>query len=142
MTLRDQGKRSGLSLFARHAVKYYSVGASGVLVNLGLLFLLTEFLSLWYFVSYAIAISVSITSNFTLNKIWTFKDYIDSKNTIVMYLKFVSVSLLGMGIQLGTAYLFVEIFSIYYMLAALIAISIAGGINFVINRRWTFGIRF
>jgi putative flippase GtrA len=28
------------------------------------------------------------------------------------------------------------------MIAALISICIAGGINFIINRRWTFGVRF
>ena len=142
MTLRDQEKRSRLSLFAKQAAKYYAVGASGVLVNLGLLFYLTEYVGLWYFLSYTLAISASITSNFILNKFWTFQDSINSQRTIVMYVKFVSVSLLGMAIQLGTVYLLVESLSVYYMLAALVSISIAGVINFIINRRWTFGIKF
>ena len=142
MTLRDQGKSGRLSLFAKHAAKYYAVGASGVLVNLGLLFFLTEFFGLWYFLSYTLAISASITSNFILNKLWTFRESIDSQKTIVMYVKFVSVSLLGMAIQLGSVYVLVESFAVYYMLAALISIGIAGAINFVINRRWTFGVKF
>jgi len=142
MTLRDQEKGSRLSLFAKQAAKYYAVGASGVLVNLGLLFYITEYVGLWYFLSYTLAISASITSNFILNKFWTFRDSINSQRTIVMYVKFVSVSLLGMAIQLGTAYLLVESLSVYYMLAALVSISIAGVINFIINRRWTFGIKF
>jgi len=142
MTLRDQEKRSRLSLFAKQAAKYYAVGASGVLVNLGLLFYLTEYVGLWYFLSYTLAISASITSNFILNKFWTFRDSINSQRTIVMYVKFVSVSLLGMAIQLGSVYLLVESLSVYYMLAALVSISIAGAINFMINRRWTFGIKF
>lgn len=142
MTLRDQEKGSRLSLFAKQAAKYYAVGASGVLVNLGLLFYLTEFVGLWYFLSYALAISASITTNFILNKFWTFRDSINSQRTIVMYVKFASVSLLGMAIQLGTVYLLVESLSVYYMIAALVSISIAGAVNFVINRRWTFGIKF
>ena len=142
MTLRDQEKGSRLSLFAKQAAKYYAVGASGVLVNLGLLFYLTEYVGLWYFLSYTLAISASITSNFILNKFWTFRDSINSQRTIVMYVKFVSVSLLGMAIQLGTVYLLVESLSVYYMLAALVSISIAGVINFMINRSWTFGIKF
>lgn len=142
MTLRDQEKGSRLSLFAKQAAKYYAVGASGILVNLGLLFYLTEYVGLWYFLSYTLAISASITSNFILNKFWTFRDSINSQRTIVMYVKFVSVSLLGMAIQLGTVYLLVESLSVYYMLAALVSISIAGAINFMINRRWTFGIKF
>ncbi len=142
MTLRDQDKRSRLSLFAKHAAKYYAVGASGVLVNLGLLYYLTEYVGLWYFLSYALAISVSITSNFVLNKFWTFIDSIDSQRTIVMYGKFVSVSMLGMAVQLGSIYVLVESLTVYYMLAALISICIAGAINFIINRRWTFGVKF
>lgn len=142
MTLRDQEKGSRLSIFAKHAAKYYAVGASGVLVNLGLLFYLTEYVGLWYFLSYTIAISISITSNFLLNKIWTFRDSINSQRTLVMYGKFVGVSILGMAIQLGSVYLLVESMSVYYMLAALISICIAGAINFMINRRWTFGIKF
>ena len=142
MTLRDQDKRSRLSLFAKHAAKYYAVGASGVLVNLGLLYYLTEYVGLWYFLSYALAISVSITSNFVLNKFWTFIDSIDSQRIIVMYVKFVSVSMLGMAVQLGSIYVLVESLTVYYMLAALISICIAGAINFIINRRWTFGVKF
>jgi len=142
MTLRDQEKGSRLSLFAKQAAKYYAVGASGVLVNLGLLFYLTEYVGLWYFLSYTLAISASITSNFILNKFWTFRDSINSQRTIVMYVKFVSVSLVGMAIQLGTVYLLVESLSVYYMLAAIVSITIAGAINFMINRRWTFGIKF
>ena len=142
MTLRDQDKGSRLSLFAKHAAKYYAVGATGILVNLGLLYYLTEYVGLWYFLSYALAISVSITSNFILNKFWTFRDSIDSQKIIVMYVKFVSVSLVGMAIQLGSVYVLVESLTVYYMLAALISICIAGAINFIINRRWTFGVKF
>ncbi len=142
MTLRGQEKGSRLSRFAQQAAKYYAVGASGVLVNLGLLFYLTEYVGLWYFLSYTLAISASITSNFILNKFWTFRDSINSQRTIVMYVKFASVSFLGMAIQLGSVYFLVESLSIYYMLAALISISIAGAINFIINRSWTFGVKF
>jgi len=142
MTLRGQEKGSRLSRFAKQAAKYYAVGASGVLVNLGLLFYLTEYVGLWYFLSYTLAISASITSNFILNKFWTFRDSINSQRTIVMYVKFASVSFLGMAIQLGSVYFLVESLSVYYMLAALISISIAGAINFIINRSWTFGEKF
>ena len=142
MTLRHQEKGSRLSRFAKQAAKYYAVGASGILVNLGLLFYLTEYVGLWYFLSYTLAISASITSNIILNRFWTFRDSVNSQRTIVMYVKFASVSLLGMAIQLGSVYFLVESLSVYYMLAALISISIAGAINFIINRSWTFGEKF
>ena len=47
----DEKKKKNYSLFAKQAVKYYSVGVSGVLVNLGILYLLTDFLGFWYLAS-------------------------------------------------------------------------------------------
>ena len=142
MTVDGGKKVGGCSLFAKQAVKYYSVGASGVLVNLGILYALTDFAGFWYFASQVIAISVSISSNFLFNRFWTFRDSIEDQRNSVMYVKFLIVSLIGMGIQLGITYLLVENVAVYYMYAAAIGIAIAGGINYVVNRRWTFGIKF
>ena len=129
MTVDGGKKVGGFSLFAKHAVKYYSVGASGVLVNLGILYALTDFAGFWYFASQVIAISVSISSNFLFNRFWTFRDSIEDQRNSVMYVKFLIVSLIGMGIQLGITYLLVENVAVYYMYAAAIGIAIAGGIN-------------
>ena len=142
MTIEDDKKKGGLSLFAKHAVQFYIVGASGVLVNLGILYLLTDIGGFWYVASQIIAISVSITTNFFFNRFWTFSDSIKNQRTGEMYVKFIIVSLVGMGIQLGITYALVESFAVYYMFAAGIGIAIAGGINYVVNRRWTFGIKF
>lgn len=141
MTLGEEDRFSRIPLFARHAFKYYLVGASGVFVNLGILYTLTELAGLWYLLSSSIAIYISITTNFCLNKIWTFSDTRTKQRAVVMYLKFVGVSLAGMGIQLGFNYLLVEKLSLYYLFAALISIGIASSVNFVLNRHWTFGIK-
>jgi len=141
MTLDKEDKLGRISLFAKHAFKYYLVGASGILVNLGILFVLTEYGELWYLLSSTIAIYASITSNFLLNKSWTFRDTVIKQRSFLMYGKFIGVSLVGMGIQLGFNYMFVEKLSVYYLLAALISIMIASSVNFVLNRRLTFGIK-
>lgn len=141
MTLDKEDKVRRITLFAKHAFKYYLVGTSGILVNLGILFVLTEFVGLWYLLSSSIAIYVSITSNFLLNKTWTFNDTEIKQPGVLMYGKFFGVSLIGMGIQLGFNYLFVERLFVYYLLAALMSIMIASSVNFVLNRRLTFGIK-
>ena len=141
MTLDKENKLGRISLFAKHAFKYYLVGASGVFVNLGILFVLTEFVGLWYLLSSSIAIYVSITTNFFLNKTWTFRDTVIQQPGFLMYGKFIGVSLVGMGIQLGFNYMFVEKLSVYYLLAALMSILIASSVNFILNRRLTFGIK-
>jgi len=141
MTLDKEDRLGRISLFAKHAFKYYLVGASGVFVNLGILFILTEFVGLWYLLSSTIGIYVSITTNFLLNKTWTFRDTVMEQPGFLMYGKFIGVSLVGMGIQLGFNYIFVEKLSVYYLLAALMSIMIASSVNFILNRRLTFGIK-
>ncbi len=141
MAIGEQRRLERFSLFARHAFQYYLVGTSGVFVNLGILYALKEYGGLWYLLSSAIAIYVSMTTNFILNKTWTFKDTMAKQRTIFMYGKFIAISLVGMIIQLGFNYIFVDRLSMYYLLAALISILIASGVNFVLNRHITFGIR-
>ncbi|TDA32868.1 MAG: hypothetical protein DSO03_01730 [Hadesarchaea archaeon] len=55
--------------------KFCLVGLSGVGVNLGLLWCLTEIFGLFYLYSSAISVEVSIISNFLLNEFWTFGNY-------------------------------------------------------------------
>ena len=59
-----------------------------------------------------------------------------------MYIKFLIISFIGMGIQLVVTFVLVENFEIYYMYSAGIAILCAGSIGYIANRRWTFGIKF
>ena len=100
MTIEDEKKKGGLSLFAKHAVQFYIVGATGVLVNLGILYLLTDIGGFWYVASQIIAISVSITTNFFFNRYWTFGSFVKDQRNSVMYAKFIIVSVIGMSIQL------------------------------------------
>ncbi len=141
MAIGEQRRTDRLSLFAKHAFQYYLVGASGVFVNLGILYALKEYVGLWYLLSSAIAIYVSMTTNFILNKTWTFKDTMAKQRAIFMYGKFIAISLVGMIIQLVFNYIFVDKFSMYYLLAAFISIGIASGVNFILNRHITFGIK-
>ena len=142
MTINDEKGMSKISLFAKQAVKYYIVGGTGVLVNLGILYELTDFVGFWYMASQVIAISISITTNFFFNRFWTFKSSIQDQRNSVMYLKFLIVSLIGMGIQLVITYVLVENSIFNYMYAAGVGIAVAGAINYVVNRRLTFGIKF
>ena len=82
MTIDAKKNTGGFSLFAKHAIKYYAVGGAGVLVNLGILYALTDLAGSWYLASQVIAISVSISSNFLFNRFWTFSGSIeDQKNS-------------------------------------------------------------
>jgi len=141
MAIGEQRRSGRFSLFAKHAFQYYLVGATGVIVNLGILYALKEYAGLWYLLSSAVAIYVSMTTNFLLNKTWTFKSSMAKQRTIFMYGKFIGISLVGMLIQLGFNYILVDKLFMYYILAAFISIMIASGVNFILNRHITFGIK-
>lgn len=75
------------------------VGASGVLVNLGS-FALLRVLGVHTNVASAIAIEISILSNFTINHLWTFGDRRDEGGSLLAHgLRFHLVSLGGGVIQ-------------------------------------------
>ena len=142
MESNDKNKMDRFSIFARQTFKYYLVGACGVLVNLGLLYFLTDIIGAWYVFSQAVAAGVSMTTNFTLHKFLTYRKEIKEAKTLERYIKFITISLLGMGILLGLTYVLVENFAMYYMHAAMLSIAIAGSFNYFANRKWTFGIKF
>ncbi len=60
--------------FPKRFIKFGIVGFSGVIINEGLLYLLTEFAGLFYLYSSIIAIEASMINNFLLNDNWTFKN--------------------------------------------------------------------
>lgn len=50
------------------------VGGSGTLLNLLILWVLTDIVGFHYLISYLISFSIVVTSNYILNTVWTFKD--------------------------------------------------------------------
>jgi dolichol-phosphate mannosyltransferase len=94
---------------------------------------------MWYLHATVIGIIASITTNFILNKIWTFEDRdFRVKKTIFQYGKFVIFSSLGALVQLGTVYFLVDNVEMSYPLALILAVMIAAFGNFVLNKKWTF----
>jgi dolichol-phosphate mannosyltransferase len=119
-------------------IKFIIVGLSGVVVNQGLLWLLTDFGGLQYYISAIFAIEASIISNFVLNDYFTFAKRRAGKSFLVRLLKFNVTCLAGAGIQYGLLLLFTSVFGIYYLISNLIAIVIAFLWNYFFSRNWTW----
>jgi len=120
--------------------KFCLVGLSGVLINMGLLWLLTEFAGLFYLLSAAISIETSILSNFTLNDYFTFPDrrLPGAKSFVSRLLKFNLVSLAGLALNMGVLGLLTEVFGVYYLLSNLCGIAVATLWNYLVNTWWTW----
>jgi dolichol-phosphate mannosyltransferase len=121
-------------------IKFCLVGASGVGVNMGLLWLLTEVGGLFYLLSAAISIETSIITNFLLNNYFTFADRRQPgiKSLLNLLLKFNLVSLAGLGINLGILWLLTEALGIFYLLSNLVGIAAATLWNYLVNNWWTW----
>lgn len=137
--LEKQEKRSSVK-FLYKASRFYTVGASGFIVNYMISLLFAGGISdMWYLHANVLGIIVSITTNFILNKTWTFGDRdFRVKRTITQYGKFVMFSSLGALVQLGMVYFLVDSNEISYPLALILAVMTAAFGNFVLNKKWTF----
>jgi len=123
--------------FISKAGRFYTVGASGLLVNyiVSLLFADT-IINFWYIHATIIGIAISMSSNFILNKIWTFEDRnFEVKKTFAQYGKFVGFSSLGALIQLGMVYVLVDNYQVMYPIALILAVIIAASSNFILNKK-------
>ncbi len=135
----NQEKRTSIRFLSK-AARFYTVGASGLGVNylMSLLFAsgVTE---LWYIHANLVGIFASMSSNFFLNKLWTFEDKdFKPKKTASQYLKFIAFSSLGALVQLGMVYSLVENYQIDYPLALVLAVITAAFGNYILNKKWTF----
>ncbi len=84
-------------------VKFGIVGASGMVVHLCVLYLCRDVLGINTFISNTLGFIVAATTNYILNRIWTFRSH--DKQVGMEYMKFIIVSLIGLGINNGTLWL-------------------------------------
>jgi dolichol-phosphate mannosyltransferase len=130
--------KTGLPL--RHIVKFGIVGFSGVLVNMGLFYILNEYVHLRYEISSLIAIEASILSNFFLNSLWTWKERktLIAKEKYLRFFKYHAVTGFSASINYLTLLTLTKFFSFNPYLSNLGGIFLAMGLNFSLNHLWTF----
>ncbi len=126
-------------------VKFATVGASGTVVNMAVLYLMQEHVltfiaqaSTRLNVSLAIAIFCATINNFSWNRLWTWADRgaLLGAQPVVQFLKYACACWLGISIQfLLTKWLAGHA---HYLLANLIGIVVASVFNFLLNDIWTF----
>ena len=124
----------------KRVFKFGIVGITGIVVNLGILYLLVEFFSLNKDLASPVAIEISILNNFIWNDLWTFGSSDDRKvsGRWRRLAAFNIVSVGGAVINYGIFLVLTTGFAVYYLAAQLIGILIAFVWNFFINRRLTW----
>lgn len=87
-------------------LKFGIVGGSGVVVNLGIYFVITRGFGLLdslggKYAAYAFSVEISIITNYLLNDVWTFTDRRESASWRRRFFRFHVVSLVGMAVNGG-----------------------------------------
>ena len=131
------GYASYQKLFSRDFMMFSFAGIVGTILNLSILYFMTEVFGIYYLISAVFSFSVAMTSNFFMNKILTFREKM-TLNIGRKYLQFVSVSLVALLVNLTFLFIFTDIFGIYYLISQAMAIVITALINFFGNKIWTF----
>ncbi|MDD3738989.1 MAG: GtrA family protein [Lentimicrobiaceae bacterium] len=117
-------------------LKFGVVGGSGVIVDFGVTYLCKEKLRIQKYVSNAIGFTVAATTNYILNRIWTFQ----SNNPQIgkEYLSFIIISLIGLAINTFILWVLHKKFGWNFYFSKLFAIGVVTIWNFFANLLITF----
>ncbi|HVP24456.1 MAG TPA: glycosyltransferase family 2 protein, partial [Methanomicrobiales archaeon] len=124
----------------RRILRFGIVGLSGIVVNIGLLWVLTAFAGIPDLVSLAIAIELSIVNNFLWNEHWTFGGGEGHRlgDVRTRFVSFQAVSIGGALINWVLYFLLTRWAGVFWLLANLVAILVAFAWNYLVNRNLTW----
>ena len=117
-------------------LKFCTVGFSGLAIDFGITYLAKEKLKFNKYVANSLGFSIASTSNYFLNKVWTFQD--TNPDAITHFSKYIFIALIGLLLNNLIIYLLVNKKEVTFYWAKLIAIGIVVFWNFIANYNFTF----
>lgn len=117
-------------------IKFCLVGGSGLIVDFGVTYLCKEIAKLNKYISNSLGFIVAATTNFILNRIWTFSS--QSPDIMKQYGLFFLFSLIGLCLNNGIIYLLHGKGKLNFYLSKLIAIGVVTFWNFFMNYFFNF----
>lgn len=120
-------------------LKFCAVGAVGAVLNLVVLYSLTE-LGVFYIISGFLGIEAGLLSNFFLNRSWTFKDRQGRgiRYMLIALYRDHAVRFVGIVLNILILWILTSFFGLYYLLSQLIGITVAMFWNYGGNQWWTW----
>jgi len=117
-------------------LRFLLVGASGIGVNMGVLWMLVGHLGIPSFPAVVLAVETSICTNFLLNDVWTFGAGRRVRPWWARISVFHGAAAVAAGVNLSLFMLLTSVAGVYYLGANLIAIAAASTINFAVSASW------
>jgi len=134
-----------LALAARF-VRFGVVGASGVVVDMSVLYLMHDprGLAQPLVASKVVAAQLAIVNNFIWNERWTFADRVRDttwRDHLVRFLRFELICLVGLGLNVLILQFCARTLGLHYLIANAVAIGAVTIWNFALNLRWNWAPR-
>jgi len=123
-------------VFLLKFVKFSLVGFSGVFVDFGITFFFKEIVKIQKYVANAVGFSMAATTNYFLNRIWTFHS--QNPNIMLEFTRFFIIALIGLMINLLIIWALSGKFKVNFYLSKLVATIVVTLWNFLINAYYTF----
>lgn len=117
-------------------IKFCVVGFSGLFVDFGITYALKEWAKLNKYVANSIGFICAASTNYLLNRIWTFES--TDPRIMTQYLVFVGIALAGLVINNGVIYLLNDRAKFNFYLSKLFAIGVVTFWNFFMNYFFNF----
>jgi putative flippase GtrA len=117
-------------------LKFGIVGASGVVVDFGITWILTEWVKINRYAANSTGFFAAVISNYMLNRIWTFHSH--DKEVGIQFAKFLAVSAVGLAMSNSLIYYLNEKRGVPFYLSKAIATGIVMIWNFGVNYLITF----
>lgn len=124
-------------VFISKFLKFAAVGGSGVLVDFFFTWLCKEKFSMHKYLSNALGFTIAATTNWFLNRIWTFHS--NNPEVLREYADFLVISIIGLAINSAVLWLIADRFKVNFYVAKLGAIAVTTVWNFFANYLYTFG---
>jgi dolichol-phosphate mannosyltransferase len=115
---------------------FFLIGCFSTLIDIGLLYVFTQYLGIWYLFSSTLSYTCGMVVNFLLNKYLIFRD--TSRNYLHQFFFFALVSMSSLALTLGVLCLAVEICSVNYLIGKILAVVTAFFWNYLGQSRITF----
>ena len=123
-------------IFIEKFLKFCIVGGSGVIIDFGITFVCKELLKLNKYVANALGFICAETSNYILNRTWTFAS--TNPHIAEQYLRFIGISVVGLAINTSVIYLMHGRLKWNFYVVKLLAIGVVTVWNFFMNYLFTF----
>jgi putative flippase GtrA len=123
-------------IFLWKFLKFCIVGFTGMTIDFGTTWLLKEKVRINKYVANSAGFILAASSNYAFNRFWTFHS--ETPHVVVQYISFLSVSVIGLGINNLVVYILNDRFRLNFYFSKLFAIAVVTLWNFLMNYFITF----